>query len=168
MIFVLTYTSNVSQVLGWIICSLVGILEQFSGSAFCFLDLLLSGEVAFLSNVRASHYLDLVIVKVVFSFSLLPRISKECGSHPCSLDFGLAKLLQPLCREKYIIVFDLPSVSGSMQDRECRVTALDKITGRVLLMVRHKVYLQPALGPSGHGSCYAAVCAGAVGCTEQR
>lgn len=92
------------------VCSLVGILEQFGGSEFCFLDHLLSGEVAFLSNGRASHYLDLVIVEVVFSFSLLPRISKECCSNPCSMDFDLSKLLQLLCREKYVVVFELPSV----------------------------------------------------------
>lgn len=34
---------------------------------------------------------------------------------------------------------------GSMQDRDCRVTALDKITDRDLLMVRHKMYF--ALDP---------------------
>lgn len=93
---------------------------DFGGSAFCFLDHLLSGEVASLSNVRASHYLDLVIVKVVFSFNLLPRISKECCSKPCSMDLGLAKLLQPPCREEYVVVLELPSVLGSMEYRDCK------------------------------------------------
>lgn len=61
--------------------------------------------------------------------------------------FGLAKLLQPLCREKYVAVFDLPSVLGSMQDRDCRVAVLDKTTDRVLLMVRHKVHFSACSQP---------------------
>lgn len=62
-------------------------------SAFCFSDQLLSQEGLFLSSVRASNYLHLVIVKVVFPFSILSRTTKECSSKPCSMDLGLAKLL---------------------------------------------------------------------------
>lgn len=62
------------------------------------------------------------------------------------MEFGLAKLLQPLCREKYVVVFELPSVLNNMQYRDRR-WLLEKISDEVLLMIRHKVYFAACSWP---------------------
>jgi len=80
------------------------------GSAFCFSDQLLSQEVVFLSNATASHYFHLVIVKLMFPSSLLPRTTKECCSNPWRMDLGLAELL-PASAQSAMCCWPLASFS---------------------------------------------------------